>query len=309
MLEIIYENKDWLPFFEEALKEVKIPYRLAFIDTLTFDPDSIPDDIIYLNRISPSSHTRGHLNTFERGQKYLEHLAAHGRTVLNGIRSFHYEISKQAQFRLFDQLGIKYPKTIFSKDLKELCERSKELRFPLLTKHNCSGKGLGIELFQDQKSLRDYLFSNLFIPSPDGLLLLQEYIAPKGDRITRVEISNGKLVYAFHSSTAQGFELCPADACQLKRAPLAQAVCETGPSLFEYIPDFKHPLAAQYIQLCAAAGYDLAGIEFLEDQDGTAYTYDVNGTTNYSSVVEKASGWKAKRAFQELLVKHTKSFT
>lgn len=301
MIEIIYENPDWLPFFEEALAEVKIPYRLAFIEELAFDSNTPPGDIVYLNRISPSSHTRGHSKTFERGKRYLEYLAIHRRRVLNGINSFHYEISKQKQFLLLDQLKIRYPKTIFGKDLRELFGRAKGLRFPLLTKHNCSGKGLGIELFQDLVTLRDYLFSDHFIPSPDGILMLQEYIAPKGDRITRVEITGGKLVYAFHSSTAQGFELCPADACQAKRPQLAPAVCETGPSLFQYIPDFEHPLVASYIRLCEAGNFDLAGIEFLEDQNGTAYTYDINGTTNYSSVVERASGGKAKRAFQELV--------
>ena len=36
--------------------------------------------------------------------------------------------------------------------------------------------------------------------------------------------------------------------------------------------------------MCEGEGLDLAGIEFVEDADGNRYTYDINGTTNYSGV-------------------------
>ena len=38
--------------------------------------------------------------------------------------------------------------------------------------------------------------------------------------------------------------------------------------------------------MLANEGLDLAGIEFVTDADGTRYTYDINGTTNYNADVE-----------------------
>lgn len=301
MLEIIYENPDWLPFFEEALKEEKIPYRLNFIDTHEWNPSTSPDPMLYLNRISPSSHTRGHHNAVEKGRDYLTYLSAHHSAVLNPLNTLQYEMSKVAQYQLLEKQGLRTPKTVSATDRKPLLELAKKFPFPLMTKHNCSGKGLGIKLFDTYRELENYLHSEDYIPSPDGILLLQEYIQPKGDRITRVEVVDGKLLYALHSSTAQGFELCPADACNVERRGLSQAVCEVGGSLFTYIPDFQHEVLDPYLKLARENHFDLVGIEFVEDENGVAYTYDINLTTNYSPDVEKTSGHEGKKAFQRMI--------
>lgn len=306
MLEIIYENPDWLPFFEEALKEEKIPHRLNFIDTHEWNPATAPDPILYLNRISPSSHTRGHHHAVAKGHNYLAYLADHGSAVINPLHTLHYEMSKLAQYQLLQKYGLRTPKTVSATDRKQLLELAKKFPFPLMTKHNCSGKGLGIKLFDTYKELENYLHSKNYIPSPDGILLLQEYIQPKGEHITRVEIVDGKLLYALHSSTAQGFELCPADACQLERRGLSQAVCEVGGSLFTYLPDFEHEVLGPYLKLARENHFDLVGIEFVEGENGVAYTYDINLTTNYSPDVEKASGQKARQAFQKLVADRLK---
>ena len=42
--------------------------------------------------------------------------------------------------------------------------------------------------------------------------------------------------------------------------------------------------------MCEGEGLDLAGIEFVEDADGNRYTYDINGTTNYSGVFAEQVG-------------------
>ena len=49
-------------------------------------------------------------------------------------------------------------------------------------------------------------------------------------------------------------------------------------------------LARKYLRFCAIEGIEVAGIEFITDRQGQRFTYDVNGTTNYSSGVEQAVG-------------------
>lgn len=301
MVEIIYENEDWLPFFIEALDEIDVPYRLNKITEFKLDLNQPPDNIIYLNRISPSSHTRGNKDAFILGEQYLEFLASYNRTVINDYRTINYGLSKVEQIRLLKRHGLAYPRTSFGSEIDELINSAHSMPLPLLTKHNCSGKGLGIRIFETVAGLEKYLKSDEFVPSPDGILLLQEYIKPKNDQITRVEIADGKLVYAFHASTEQGFELCPADACRVD-VQTSAAVCDVnGNSLFTFIPDFKHQIVDKYIEICNAAGFDMAGIEFVEATNGAVYTYDINGTTNYSPDVEKESGFKAKNTFQQMI--------
>lgn len=303
MVEFIYENPDWLPFFTDALDEIKVSYRLNKIDEFQLNLNQPPDDILYINRISPSSHARGNDKAFILGEQYLEYLATYNRKVINNFRTINYELSKVEQIKLLKRHGLAYPQTIFGSNKDEIIKASAQLPLPILTKHNCSGKGLGITFCNTVAELKEYLYSENFVPSPDGILLVQEYIKPKHDRITRVEICDSKLVYAFHASTEQGFELCPADACKIETK--SQAVCEIseGDSLFTYIPEFSHPLVSKYIEICKSAGYDMAGIEFVEAVNGALYTYDINGTTNYSPDVEISSGHLAKKAFQDLVLK------
>jgi hypothetical protein len=118
--------------------------------------------------------------------------------------------------------------------------------------------------------------------------LLQQYIEPAGGYITRIELADGKLVYAMRSSTEGGFELCPADECAID-----DAFCPVGDSgKFSRDPDFSEddPLVAQYLDLMSRYGISLAGIEFVTDAQGQRFTYDINGTTNYNSDVELQAG-------------------
>ncbi len=275
MVELIYENKDWLPFFTNALDEINVEYRLNKIDELELDLNQPPDNILYINRISPSSHTRGHNNAYINGEQYLEYLATYNRKVINDYRTINYELSKVEQIKLLKRNGLSYPKTVFGSEIDELIKMSAQMPLPFLTKHNCSGKGLAITLCNSEAELKSYLNSDDYTPSPDGVLLLQEYIKPKNDRITRVEICDGKLVYAYHSSDNN--------------------------SLFSYIPNFEHQIISKYIEICNSVGFDMAGIEFVEAINGAVYTYGINGTTNYLSYIEKASDSMARKAFQAMI--------
>ena len=58
-----------------------------------------------------------------------------------------------------------------------------------------------------------------------------------------------------------------------------------------------------YPRFMSANGIEVAGIEFLEDADGTFYTYDVNTNTNYNSDAEKLSELKGMRALAQFLTR------
>ena len=125
---------------------------------------------------------------------------------------------------------------------------------------------------------------------------MQQYIEPAEPFITRVEIAGGRFLFAMRSNTESGFELCPSDACQVPSS--APALCpldggdpEASTPKFRASPlQADDPLVKQLVSLCMGAGLDQAGIEFIEDSKGERFVYDINGTTNYSSAVEREIG-------------------
>jgi hypothetical protein len=96
-------------------------------------------------------------------------------------------------------------------------------------------------------------------------------------------------MYAVRVDTSEGFELCPADACQI-----GDLFCPVGETAmrpkFEIIDGFSDPILEKYEQFLLANGIHIAGIEFIRDQNGTIFTYDVNTNTNYNSEAEARAG-------------------
>ena len=60
-------------------------------------------------------------------------------------------------------------------------------------------------------------------------------------------------------------------------------------------------LKASYERFLAANGIEVAGIEFIVDADGAAYTYDVNTNTNYNPDAEARAGRSGMRALARFL--------
>ena len=283
-LHILFENDAWLPPLEKALQERGVRYELHFMDGGTLDLSKAPPEGVYLNRMSPSSHTRGHQGGVQHVRDLLLWLEAHGRRVINGSRAFELELSKVRQDLSLRAAGIRTPRTIAVVGRDNLKAAARRMELPFITKHNQGGKGLGVKLFRDLEAFDAYVDGDDFIPDPGGVTLLQQYIKPAGEHITRVELVDGEFVYAMHSSTENGFELCPAVECSAD-----DAFCPIGDSgKFRLAADFSanDPLVARYARVMAANGIDVAGIEFVTDEQGQRYTYDINGTTNFNPDVE-----------------------
>ncbi|MBI4274833.1 MAG: hypothetical protein HY659_09055, partial [Rhizobiales bacterium] len=86
-------------------------------------------------------------------------------------------------------------------------------------------------------------------------------------------------------------ELCPADACQVDAAAMAGACPAEAPSeKFKILRDFNHPLMPSWQAFLAANDIGIAGIEFIVDERGRTFTYDVNTNTNYNPEAEAKDG-------------------
>jgi hypothetical protein len=99
--------------------------------------------------------------------------------------------------------------------------------------------------------------------------------------------------------TSAGFELCPADQCQIDPAEVCPAVAPGA--RFRIVENFRHPLVKRYERFLAANDIGIAGIEFIVDREGNAFTYDVNTNTNYNPEAEALAGLSGMGAIADYL--------
>jgi hypothetical protein len=289
-LHVLHENAAWLPPFAAAFDRAGLPWTEWFMDGVVFDLSRPPPQGVFYNRMSASSHTRDHRHAPELTAAVLAWLVRHGRVVVNGPSALDLEISKARQYGGLEAAGISVPRTVLVAGPAQLADTAR-VHFadgPFILKPNRGGKGLGVQLFRDVDALRGYVDGPDYVPPVDGLWLLQDYIQSPRPVITRAEFVGGRFLYAVEVNTADGFELCPADACAIGDA--ACPVGEAAPK-FRVIPDIDAALKRRLEQFLRKAGIDVAGVEFIQTQTGETLVYDVNTNTNYNAEAEAAAGF------------------
>ena len=296
---IIYENEDWMPPLRSALDAADVPYEEWFVDDGHFDVTGTPPEGIFLNRMSASSHTRGHGPAVEHTRQLIAWLERHGRRVVNGSHAFELEISKVKQHAALEQAGLRTPATrAVAGGPEALLAAAQDVPTPFVTKHNRGGKGLGVQLFRTHEAFEEAVRAGDIPTPPAHITLLQQFVEAAEPFITRCEFVDGEFLYAITSDTSDGFELCPADAC---RTDEDRCAVDGDDSLFALREDVPAALIDRYKAFLNREQIDIAGIEFIEDTEGQIWTYDINGTTNYSPEVENEHDLSGMAAVADLL--------
>jgi len=288
---VIHENEAWVEPLRAAFAAQGLPFEEWFLDKGVLDFSSPPPQGVFYNRMSASSHTRDHRYAAEYTSCVLPWLELHGRRVVNGSRALRLEINKIAQYAELEKAGVRTPRTLAAVGREAIVQEARQFKGSFITKHNRAGKGLGVRLFHSIEPLEAYVKSALFEDSVDGVTLLQEYIKATEPFITRVEFVGGRFLYAVRVDTSLGFELCPADVCEVGDAmcPVGEKPSAQAPR-FEVIEGFSHPVIERYQRVLAANDVEIAGVEFIADSSGELYTYDINTNTNYNSAAEERAG-------------------
>ncbi len=288
---VLHENAPWVEPLRAAFARRGLAHEEWFLDQGTVRFDRAPPAGVFYNRMSASSHTRGHRYAPELTHGVLNWLEAHGRRVVNSSRALYLEVSKLAQYAALTRAGIRVPRTAAAVGRDNILAVAKDFGpGPYILKPNRGGKGLGVQLFKTRDAIATYLDSPLAAAEApvDGLWLVQDYIRAAEPAITRCEFIGGRFYYAVQVDTSDGFELCPADACAI-----GDETCpaETpSPNKFTVLPEFRHPVLDAYGAFLRANGIEIAGIEFIADRAGEVFTYDVNTNTNYHAQAESEAG-------------------
>lgn len=284
MIYVMHENPEWcIPLFE-ALDALGAPHTEWLLAEGAVPFASEPPSGVFYNRISASSHTRGNLYAPELTLStlyWLDRADGQARRVINGPGAIHLEISKIAQYHALQKAGARVPDTAAYVGRDNLLAGFARAKTPFILKPNRGGKGFGVGKFDSAAEATEYIDALAPSDAPiDGTWLVQDYIQASEPYITRCEFVAGKFLYAVKVGTAGGFELCPADHCEVP----------DNPPSFEIIADFDEPdLVKTYQRTMREAGVDIAAFEFIRAADGTIYTYDLNTNTNYNSGAERAA--------------------
>ncbi|HYF06467.1 MAG TPA: alpha-L-glutamate ligase [Acetobacteraceae bacterium] len=290
---VIHENDAWVAPLRDAFATLGTPHEEWFLDRGLLDLRRAPPEGVFYNRMSASSHTRGHTHAPEYAGAVIEMLERHGRTVVNGRRALQLELSKVAQYEALATFGIPTPDTIAVVGPENIPDAAARLGYPLILKHNRAGKGLGVQLVLSRAGLEEALAALAATPDPnahprDGIWLVQRYIQAPEPFITRAEFVGGRFLYAVRVDTGEGFELCPADLCATAPGTACPAVAPTPK--FQVLQGFVHPLIPRMEAFLQANGIGVGAIEFITDPTGRSFAYDVNTNTNYNPEAEARAG-------------------
>lgn len=294
---VIHENDAWVEPLRVAFRQRAIPFTEWFVDGGTIDLDDAPPQGVFYNRMSASSHTRAHRYAVELTAPLLAWLQAHGRRVVNGRRALQLEVSKVEQYLALRAVGVPTPRTLAANGRAEILAAARALgATPFIVKPNRGGKGLGVRLYQTLEELERAPSADT--ASLDGIELVQQYIRPAHNRISRMEFIGGRFYYQVDVDTSDGFELCPADQCEIgdRFCPTgdtaAQASAEAAPrpkfSLAAGEPDAQ--LVARLERFFRENDAEIAAAEYVENAQGERFVYDINMNTNYNRQAELEAG-------------------
>ena len=272
---VLYEHAEWFePLFGEFDRR-GLPYARVLAHQLCYDPASrsAPYQLLF-NRMSPSAYVRGHGKAIFAARQYLAHMERLGVATINGSAAYNLELSKARQLDLLALLGLPAPRTRVVNAPAQLESAAAELDFPLIVKPNVGGSGALMQRFDSIHEVHNAQLDDVF--GIDGTALVQEYHPPRDGAIVRVEVLDGEFLYAIriHNDPNQGFNLCPADICQVpeQSKPVRKIEAVRPP---EWVRE-------AVIRLCTTAGLDLGGVEYLEsERDGGTYFYDINSLSNF----------------------------
>jgi biotin carboxylase len=297
MIGILDEHPEWSKRLMAELAQRRLPFEKIDPSNHAWDPrDRRPRYSVIVNRTSPSSHTRGHGNVLFYVESLLAYYAGLGVPVINPLAAWRFEKSKALQIELFERLHVPYPRTIVVNHPEQLLKVADRLRFPVLLKPNVGGSGAGIARFETVDELQAAAGRVSF--GPDATALLQEAIDSEDGAIVRVEVMDGRYLYAIRivRDASRDFNLCPADLCQLPGPPAtgALAACPADAKPGMMVTRFEAPadVIDAVLRITRAASIDIGGVEYLVGgADGKVYFYDVNATSNFVADARNVLGF------------------
>lgn len=282
---IIYEHPLWFEPLFAALDRRGIPFRKIRLTDHSFDlGDEQPPAPLILSRVAMSGFLRETDHPIFYAAAVLDHWRRQGARVINGPDVLAIDSSKARQLALISSLGFDIPQSRVVHRPQDLLAAAEAMSYPLLVKANIGGSGAGITRYSSRDELAASIGDGTCPTSIDKVLLVQDYVPPRGGTILRLETLAGRFLYALEvESGGDSFDLCPADACLAQPGRAAIPMQAVAPPA---------ALVAAAETIAQAAGLDVGGIEVvIDDRDGVPRFYDINALSNFVANPLEVLGW------------------
>ena len=296
---VFYEQQHWFkPLFAELDRRGASYVKVDAVEHAYAIEDHPERQFsVVVNRMSPSAWNRDHGDAIFYTLGFLDHLERRGVRVINGLKAFRTELSKAGQLSLLESLGLPYPQTRVIHRPDQAVTVTEGLRWPVVVKPNIGGSGAGVKRFDSVNALQSATVNQELAFGLDSTALVQEFIPAKDAHIVRVEVLNGKFLYAIKVHiTGETFDLCPADICRttggidLDRAACPVDAPKTGLRVEGYQPPPE--AIADVERIMSHAGIELGGVEYIiDDRDGKRLYYDINALSNFVADGPKVVGF------------------
>src|SRR5206468_1600592 len=196
-LGILYEHPQWFQALFAALERRGMPYLPIQLSGHSFEPASrdVPAPLI-LSRVAQSSFLREPEHPIFYAASLLDHWERCGATVLNGRKALAIDSSKARQLSLISSLGLGIPVTRVVHRVQDLLAAAEGMGYPLMVKANIGGSGAGIARYSSVDELRASIADGTVPQSVDQVLLVQDYVPPRGGTILRIETLRERFLYA-----------------------------------------------------------------------------------------------------------------
>ncbi len=303
---IYHEHPEWFRPLFATLERRGIPFVPLHAPSHRYDTGAgRPPYSLVVNRMSPSAWLRGHGHTIFYTLQFLENLERVGVPVVNGHDAFLLEISKARQLSLLHALRLPYPASRVIHDVKQVLLASEGLRFPVVVKPNIGGSGAGVRRFDTLEALRAASHEPDWNLGLDNTGLVQEFIPAEGGYITRVEVLDGRFLYAIRIHSSGRFDLCPADICREEAVAGAEGSCpaespKPGIRVENFVPE--QAIIDDVLRIVAAGRLDVGGVEYFTDaRDGRRYYYDINALSNFVADAPRVVGFDPFETFVDYL--------
>ncbi len=311
---ILDEHPTWSTRLTAELSARGVAFEKIDPSAHGFRPaERAPAYSVVVNRMSPSSHTRGHGRALFYAHAFLAYVEELGIPVLNPSAAYRAETSKAYQALLFERLGLRYPRTAVLNDPGRIGKLADGFRFPVVLKPNIGGSGAGIVRFDTREALEEAARAGGLAFGPDGVALVQEFLEPPDGGIVRVEVLGGEYLYAIkiYRDLGAGFNLCPADLCRVDApapaaAPVGLDLCPADAPRLALRVEPHEPgrfIVDAVLRLTREARIDVGGVEYLVSAaDGLTYFYDVNATSNFVADAPALLGFDPTARFADYIL-------
>lgn len=258
---ILYESEEWSNLhLAQLIRAQDRVCKLVDVERTTVEHFSSTGFRLVVNRVFASSSIRGHHRAHGNTLRILEALDFTGIPVINGLPAFQVECSKSCYYERLHQAGFLIPAFEVLPSSEAPDEIIENLGLPLILKPDCGGRSFHTHLIQETHEI-----PRLIGEDPETTWLLQRYIEPSSDFTTRIEILGGRIMTV------------------LKRFLSEDGISSysRGSTLALY-PECSPDIRTAALEALGILDVDMAGLDFIESEEGKAWLIDINATSNFT---------------------------